>query len=431
MSIEPPRPVGERHTISRRRMLAYLVAAPTLTMVVKTVDDLVGSAVRPAPRPAPADVVDLSDALTLAALPTAYLLKIEITDGRPRRRARPPRRGRPGHHHRDGDHRGRGARREPRPRRRRARRRPSRAALEPAHRRVELGALAVHADAHGRGRGAGAARHRGRGSASASPPRRSSTRSSTVVAPDGRIGHVRLAVGRGRAGRRAGGPRHAEARAAFTQIGQPTTRLDARDIVTGRAEYALDLDVPGAPTVVARPPTIGGTVRSVDDTAARAMPGVLGVARIPSGVAVAADTFDQAQAARDALRITWDPGPNAGLSDAQIRAQLAGGRACRSPRRRSAVLAIDRTFDFAFAPHAPARGAHLRRRRPRRPRRDLVRRQEPDRREPAGRRGDRPARDRGHAARRSAPAARSATASSSSRRSRPRRSRRRSAARSS
>ena len=63
-------------------------------------------------------------------------------------------------------------------------------------------------------------------------------------------------------------------------------------------------------------------VVSVDDRTARAMPGVLGVARIPTGVAVAAETFGQAQAARDALRITWDPGPNAALSDADIRARL-------------------------------------------------------------------------------------------------------------
>ena len=63
--------------------------------------------------------------------------------------------------------------------------------------------------------------------------------------------------------------------------------------------------------MVARAPTIGGSVLTVDDSAARTMPGVIGIARIPTGVAVAAATFDQAQAARDALRITWDPGPNA------------------------------------------------------------------------------------------------------------------------
>ena len=97
----------------------------------------------------------------------------------------------------------------------------------------------------------------------------------------------------------------------FTVIGRPHTRIDARDIVTGRAEYSLDLDVAGAkPTLVARAPRIGGTVAWVDDRAARATPGVLAVTRIPTGVAVTAETFDQAQRGRDALRITWNPGPN-------------------------------------------------------------------------------------------------------------------------
>ncbi len=66
--------------ISRRRFLAYLVAAPVLTVVVKVVDDTVlPLADRAGAALGVSDVVDLSDALTLAALPTAYLLKIEIT----------------------------------------------------------------------------------------------------------------------------------------------------------------------------------------------------------------------------------------------------------------------------------------------------------------------------------------------------------------
>ena len=67
--------------ISRRRLLAYLVAAPTLTMVVKWAD-VVGVLDPSTPAgasPTPADVVDLTDALTLAARPTAYLLRIEVT----------------------------------------------------------------------------------------------------------------------------------------------------------------------------------------------------------------------------------------------------------------------------------------------------------------------------------------------------------------
>ncbi|MGW4891568.1 molybdopterin cofactor-binding domain-containing protein [Kitasatospora sp. NPDC004240] len=136
-------------------------------------------------------------------------------------------------------------------------------------------------------------------------------------------------------------------------VGRPTGRIDARDIVTGRARYAGDLAVPGAvPTVVARPTTINGTLASVDDSAARAMPGVLGIVRIPTGVAVLAETFDQALKARDALRLSWRPGPVAALSDADIRERL---RATHLPFLVPPLLTlhVDGEFDFAFVNHAP------------------------------------------------------------------------------
>jgi isoquinoline 1-oxidoreductase beta subunit len=46
-------------------------------------------------------------------------------------------------------------------------------------------------------------------------------------------------------------------------------------LVTGRKKFAMDVNVPNAlPTVVCRPPTINGTVRSVGNLAAiKAMPG--------------------------------------------------------------------------------------------------------------------------------------------------------------
>ncbi|AUY48149.1 molybdopterin cofactor-binding domain-containing protein [Streptomyces sp. CB01881] len=136
-------------------------------------------------------------------------------------------------------------------------------------------------------------------------------------------------------------------------VGRPTGRIDARDIVTGRAKYAGDLAVPGAvPCVVARPTTINGTLRSLDASAARAMPGVLGVFTVPTGVAVLAETFDQALKARDALLTSWHPGPVAALSDADIRARL---RAAHLPFLVPPLLTqyVDSEFDFAFVNHAP------------------------------------------------------------------------------
>ncbi|TCP41229.1 isoquinoline 1-oxidoreductase beta subunit [Tamaricihabitans halophyticus] len=138
-----------------------------------------------------------------------------------------------------------------------------------------------------------------------------------------------------------------------TVIGKPTGRIETPELVRGQAKYTLDLDVPGAlPTVVARPPTIGGTVQSVDDSAARALPGVVAVTRLPTGVAVTGRTFHDAFQGRDALTVRWKPGPVAGMSDGDITKKL---KAAALPFLVPPVLgkAVDGTFDFAYLSHSP------------------------------------------------------------------------------
>ncbi|MFJ9707107.1 molybdopterin cofactor-binding domain-containing protein [Streptomyces sp. NPDC101234] len=174
-----------------------------------------------------------------------------------------------------------------------------------------------------------------------------------VVAPDGRMatfGSLTASAARIRTPDVSSKPKPA---ARHKVIGKPTTRIDARDIVTGAAKYTGDLAVAGAkPTVVARPPTLRGRLVSLDDTAARALPGVQAVVRIPGGVAVVADTFHHAFQARDALRITWAPGPLAPLSDKEIRSRLrAAVPRLGTPPHGSTQ--IEGEFAFAFVSHAP------------------------------------------------------------------------------
>lgn len=141
--------------------------------------------------------------------------------------------------------------------------------------------------------------------------------------------------------------------ARFDLVGTPTGRLDARDIVTGKARYAMDLQIPGAlPTVVARAPTLGGRVRRYSDAAARVLPGAVAITEIDSGIAVVAETFDQAFKARDALQIEWQAGPLASLSDTQIRARL---RNAVPPLLLPPLLSatVEANFEFAFVSHAP------------------------------------------------------------------------------
>ncbi|MGH3994017.1 MAG: hypothetical protein ACRDSN_16350 [Pseudonocardiaceae bacterium] len=64
--------------VERRRFLAYLIAAPTLTMGVRLAVDEVSPATAAA-TPGLPDLFDLTDALVLAAAPTVHNLVVEIT----------------------------------------------------------------------------------------------------------------------------------------------------------------------------------------------------------------------------------------------------------------------------------------------------------------------------------------------------------------
>lgn len=96
----------------------------------------------------------------------------------------------------------------------------------------------------------------------------------------------------------------------FRVIGTGRGRVDALEAVTGRKKFAMDVQVPGAlPTMVCRPPTINGTVRSVDNLAeVKALPGITDVVTVSTGVAVRGRTFGQCIDAVRALKVTWGPG---------------------------------------------------------------------------------------------------------------------------
>jgi isoquinoline 1-oxidoreductase beta subunit len=107
-------------------------------------------------------------------------------------------------------------------------------------------------------------------------------------------------------------------------IGKPTRRLDTPEKIDGRAKFGMDVQFEGLLTaVVARAPVFGGSVTSFDASAAKQIPGVRDVVQVPSGVAVVADHFWAAKRGRDALRIEWNLGPNAGLDSASLREEFS------------------------------------------------------------------------------------------------------------
>ena len=89
-------------------------------------------------------------------------------------------------------------------------------------------------------------------------------------------------------------------------VGKPLPRLEARDIVTGRATYVADVRLPNmAYGAIVRPPTRGAKPKRVGSAAAKKMPGVIAVVHEDDLVGVVAERPEQARAAADAVEVDW------------------------------------------------------------------------------------------------------------------------------
>ncbi|GAC1333824.1 MAG: hypothetical protein NVSMB20_06910 [Bradyrhizobium sp.] len=141
-------------------------------------------------------------------------------------------------------------------------------------------------------------------------------------------------------------------------------RLDSAEKSNGSAEYTLDIREPDMLTaVIARAPRFGGRVAAFDATAARAVPGVVDVKQVPTGVAVYATAFWPAKTARDLLRITWDDSKAETRGTAQLLSEFQAlsktpGKVVRQNGDFEGAAAkggrvIEAEFVFPYLAHAP------------------------------------------------------------------------------
>ena len=147
-------------------------------------------------------------------------------------------------------------------------------------------------------------------------------------------------------------------------VGKPVNRLDSPVKIDGTAEYGIDVKLPGMLYAsLAQCPVIGGKVASLDDTRAKAMPGVKHVVKITDGVAVVADSWWQAKTARDALVIKWDEGAGRTLSSEGISAGLKAAAAKPGAvikklgdvdaGGKGAAKSLQADYELPFLAHAP------------------------------------------------------------------------------
>jgi isoquinoline 1-oxidoreductase beta subunit len=121
-------------------------------------------------------------------------------------------------------------------------------------------------------------------------------------------------------------------RKQFRLIGVSVPRRDTPSKVNGSAQYGIDLKVPGmvhastlhSPVHDAQPGVwdagkqdrTGPAPATWNDAQIKTMKGVIDVVPLPNGIAVVADHFENAKAARDALRVTWNKARAEGFDSA-------------------------------------------------------------------------------------------------------------------
>jgi isoquinoline 1-oxidoreductase beta subunit len=144
--------------------------------------------------------------------------------------------------------------------------------------------------------------------------------------------------------------------AAQAVVGVAQRRLDAHDAVTGRKQFAMDIQVPNAlPTMIHRAPRLNAKALAVSNLAAvRAMPGVTDIGIVSTGVAVRAQTFGQCIDAVRALQVTWTGGSVNGQSDATVLAQLKKAEIpLLVPKVPLLTKTVEGSFTFYFRSNSP------------------------------------------------------------------------------
>jgi len=154
--------------------------------------------------------------------------------------------------------------------------------------------------------------------------------------------------------------------AEFRLIGKASSmpRVDSRAKCSGIAHFAIDVREPDMLTVTIRKaPRFGSKVKSFDATRARAIPGVVDVRQVDTGVAVYANSTWAAIRGREQLDVQWDESGAQSRDCAAIlehfrrvcvqRGAVAAQRGDVSRAFAHADKVVEAEYTFPYVAHAP------------------------------------------------------------------------------
>jgi isoquinoline 1-oxidoreductase beta subunit len=134
----------------------------------------------------------------------------------------------------------------------------------------------------------------------------------------------------------------------FRLIGKTVPRYDIPFKVNGKAQYSIDVKLPGMVYATAlHSPAQGNAPESWNEVEVNAMPGVLATVRLKDGIGVVAETFEQAMAGRRALKATWKKGKTDGFNS--VRALSEYEKIHADPNAKTSVVTKKGDVNAAFA----------------------------------------------------------------------------------
>jgi len=147
----------------------------------------------------------------------------------------------------------------------------------------------------------------------------------------------------------------------YRVVGTSVARVDIPGKVTGAPSYVHDLRLPGMLHArVVRPPAVGATVESIDESSVRDVPGHVRVVREGNFIGVVAEREEQAIRAAQALKVTWHESatlPDIADLHREIRAARTTDKTVSSRGDTTAGFAgaartIAATYEWPFQMHA-------------------------------------------------------------------------------
>jgi len=149
----------------------------------------------------------------------------------------------------------------------------------------------------------------------------------------------------------------------FQVIGTSPRRVDLPEKIDGSARFGIDMTLPNMLYAAVKTcPTLGGTLKSFDDSAAKQAPGYHATVALPDGIIVIADSYWRAHQALAQVKTEYDLGKLAGMDSSRIaqilRTALSDpGIVIRSEGDAPAALAaapetLEAVYEVPYLAHA-------------------------------------------------------------------------------